>query len=288
MGNKGQATRKEKLAEWVAEGLKKALTSMKIQKRFAATGIWPLQPTAIDQYMAPSSCYVDPCKENIEDEYDDVEEDAIPGIAEVQEACIPKTASIELEHIPESQPVDRQFFVKPESDCDLSSDSNTESEPDGKETNTRRNLFSLPQVQSRGHRGSQVEQTLIDYSKSILMTSDEYIATMTAKATRKEAVAREQEERKIQAEQKKAQREQEKAPKEADKLMLQIQVECKKADRECERMKKVAERASKAVEVEARRRGQSIGAGQYNGAAENSGDPLMRLRPTAVSAAAPT
>ena len=30
MGNKGRAARKEELAEWVAEGLKKALTSMKI------------------------------------------------------------------------------------------------------------------------------------------------------------------------------------------------------------------------------------------------------------------
>ena len=49
-----------------------------------------------------------------------------------------------------------------------------------------------------------MEQPLIDYSKSILMTSNEYIAAMTAKASRKEAVAREREERKLQVEQKKA------------------------------------------------------------------------------------
>ena len=81
--------------------------------------------------------------------------------------------------------------MQPEFDCDLSFDSNTSSEPDGEESNTRRNLFSLPQVQSRGCRGLQVEQLLIDYSKSILITSDEYIVAMTTKATRKEAVARE-------------------------------------------------------------------------------------------------
>ena len=82
--------------------------------------------------------------------------------------------------------------------------------------------------------------------------------------------------------------EQEKARKEADKLMQQIQAERKKVDRERERMRKAAERVHKAAEVEARRRGRSIGAGQYNGAAENAGDPLMRLRPATVSTAAPT
>ena len=144
MGNKGRATRKEELAEWVAKGLKKALTSMKIQKGFAATGIWLLQPTAMDKYMAPSSYYIDPCEENIEDEHDDVEEDVIPDITDVQEECILETAPTKLEHIPKSQPVDRQFFVQPESECDLSPDSNTKSEPNEEETSTRRNLFSLP------------------------------------------------------------------------------------------------------------------------------------------------
>ena len=52
-----------------------------------------------------------------------------------------------------------------------------------------------------------MEQPLIDYSKSILMTSYDYIAAMTAKASRKEAVAREREERKLEAEQKEAVRE---------------------------------------------------------------------------------
>ena len=267
MGNKGRVARKEELVEWVAEGLKRALTSMKIQKGFAATRIWPLQPIAMDKYMAPSSCYIDPCEENIEDEHDDVEEDAIPDIAEVQEECIPETAPTELEHIPKSQPVDRQFFVQLESDCDLSSDSNTHSEPNGEETNTQRNLFSLPQVQSRGHRGSQVEQPLIDYLKSILMTSNEYIAAMTAKATRKKAVAREREERKIQVEQKKAQREQEKARKEANKLMRQIQAERKKADQECG----ADEEGGRACTQSCRGRGQKTRTKHWCGAIQRSG-----------------
>ena len=81
MGNKGQTARKEELAEWVAEGLKKALTSTKIQKGFVATGIWPLQSTAMEQYMVPSSCYADSAEESDDDEQDDAEVAGMGGMA---------------------------------------------------------------------------------------------------------------------------------------------------------------------------------------------------------------
>ena len=64
----------------------------------------------------------------------------------------------------------------------------------------QRNLFPLPRVERRARRASQASEPLVDYSRSILMTSDEYIAAMIAKAARKEAIAKEREERKIQAE----------------------------------------------------------------------------------------
>ena len=86
------------------------------------------------------------------------------------------------------------------------------------------------------------------------MTSDEYIAAMTTKAARKEAVAKECEERKIQAEQRKAQRLEEKAKREADKVLQRLQAEKKRADRERERLRKVTGRARKLSETEARRR----------------------------------
>ena len=107
--------------------------------------------------MAPSSCYIDPAEENYEDEHNGAEEEGIPGMAKMHQACIPESIGIEVDHIPESQPLDWQFFVQPESDCDVSSGSNSSSEHDGEDSSTRRNLFALPQVQSRGHRGSQVE-----------------------------------------------------------------------------------------------------------------------------------
>ena len=48
VNNKGKGASKEDLAEWVSLGLKKALTVDKIQKGFACTGIWPLNPRAMD------------------------------------------------------------------------------------------------------------------------------------------------------------------------------------------------------------------------------------------------
>lgn len=57
INNKGKGASKEDLADWVSQGLRKALTTEKIQKGFAAIGIWPLNPNAIDKYMAPSSCF---------------------------------------------------------------------------------------------------------------------------------------------------------------------------------------------------------------------------------------
>ena len=142
MGNKGQAARKEELAEWVAEGLKKTLTSTKIQKGFAATGIWPLQSTTMEQYMAPSSCYIDPAEESDEDEQDDAEVAGMGGMAQTHQACVPDSTGTEVDHIPSSQPVDRQFFVQPDFDCNVSSGSNSSSEREEEDSNTCQNLFT--------------------------------------------------------------------------------------------------------------------------------------------------
>ena len=118
-----------------------------------------------------------------------------------------------------------------------------------------RNLFPLPQVQRPPQRRAQEGEPLIDYSKSILMTSEDYIVAMAAKATRKQTVAKEREERKKQAELQKAQREEEKARKEAEKLLHCIQAERKKAEYEREKARKAVEQAPKSCDGERRRRG---------------------------------
>ena len=131
-----------------------------------------------------------------------------------------------------------------DSDNPSSNSTDTEAGSEGETTNnaTRRNLFPLPQVERCSRKVSRERKPLINYSKSIIMTSDDYIAAVTAKATKKEAVAREREERRIQAEQKKAQREEQKACKEADKVLRRIQMDRKKAEREREKARKAADR----------------------------------------------
>ena len=137
---------------------------------------------------------------------------------------------------------------------------------------TRRNLFPLPQVQRPGRRVSRGGEPLIDYSKSIIMTSDDYIAVVTAKAVRKEVVAREREERKIQAEQRKAQREEEKAHKEVDKVVRRIQMDRKKAERKWEKARKAADRVRKAPAMDRRRCSHGAASVNNGGMAGELGD----------------
>ena len=206
--------------------LRKALTETKIKKGFAATGIWPLCPSAMDLFMQPSSYYVETVVE-LEDDNTD-EEEAAQDNTDVVEDCIPKT-----------QPPVQQYFIDAQSGSKQPSSENTDSEEEVTETTARRNLFPLPQVQRPPQKQAQEGEPLIDYSKSILMTSEDYIAAMATKAARKEVVAKEQEERKNQAELRKAQCEEEKARKEAEKLLRRIQTERKKAEREREKARRL-------------------------------------------------
>ena len=87
--NKGKAARKEELAQWVSVGLKTTLTASKIIKGFSTTGIWPLLPSAMDNYMHPSACYVEPSATQEDDEEDQMETDAV--VADGKEESIPET-----------------------------------------------------------------------------------------------------------------------------------------------------------------------------------------------------
>lgn len=57
VGHKGQTPIKEDLAEWVSYGLRRALTSQNIMKGFATIGIYPFDPTAMNNKMGPSEGY---------------------------------------------------------------------------------------------------------------------------------------------------------------------------------------------------------------------------------------
>lgn len=266
--NKGKGARKEELAEWVSMGLKKALTVAKITKGFAATGIWPLRPTAMEPFMHPSTCYTDPSPEDCGDEaeQDDPEQlDAEEDDASQHDGPVGNgDGDGDLDCIPETQVAAPQYFVE-QSDLDVAATDGSDSDWEGGNTSDAggRDLFPLPQVQRPLRKKTTSGEPLIDYSRSIIMTSDDYIAAVTAKAARKEVVAREREERRVQAEQRKAQREEEKARKEAEKLMRRIQSERKKAEREREKLRKASERARKTTERAEQQRTMRAGEGEH-------------------------
>ena len=69
-------------------GLQKALTVANITKGFAATGIWPLRPSAMHPFMQPSACYIDP---TVQEEENGSDGDTAQDSTEPTEECIPET-----------------------------------------------------------------------------------------------------------------------------------------------------------------------------------------------------
>jgi hypothetical protein len=55
--NKSKGASKEVLASWVSATLEKALTEKNIKNGFRTTGIFPLNPQAMDDKMRPSEFY---------------------------------------------------------------------------------------------------------------------------------------------------------------------------------------------------------------------------------------
>jgi hypothetical protein len=55
--NKSKGTSKEVLASWVSAALQKSLTEKNIKSGFCTTGIFPLNPQAMDGKMGPNEFY---------------------------------------------------------------------------------------------------------------------------------------------------------------------------------------------------------------------------------------
>ena len=209
--------------------------------------------------MAPSECFVVPEEhdEAQDEEQDDEGDDQSDHEFEDTNLDRAAPSNFDDECVPETQPVPQaapQFFVEEDPmepldvDCEAAVNSDEEEAPP-----LPPNFFELPQLVRSVRRARRDGEPLIDYSKSIIMTSEEYISTMAAKAARKEAVANEREERKKLAEQKKLQREQERAQKEAARVLRRVHADRKRAEKEREKARKDSERSRKRREAEARR-----------------------------------
>jgi hypothetical protein len=77
--------------------------------------------------------------------------------------------------------------------------------------------LQLPEVAVPEHRRKTREEPLIDYSKSIMLTSNDYLYSMEVKAARKEKARQEAEQRKLDAEKQKDARAVEKVQKQAER-----------------------------------------------------------------------
>ena len=73
----GQKCRKEDLAQWASLAFKKALTEKNIMSGFRATGMWPLNPQALQTRTSPSEGFT---AKNVEEEQrDEIFEEGMPN-----------------------------------------------------------------------------------------------------------------------------------------------------------------------------------------------------------------
>jgi hypothetical protein len=200
MTHKGQKTMKEDLAQWVSLALKKAMTPSNIKAGFKHIGIWPLNNTAMINKMGPSEGFIEKSLE--------------VQIKEILE-----------EHVPSLEENVVHYYVDVEGDVEPSSSQGCGSKNAPKTHFS--DFFRLPQQEIRTPRVRS--EALIDYSKSHILTSDQYLQSAEAIAMKsvqaKDAVAAKKRESTLKAAskaQEKLQKVREKAQKEKDKEARRI------------------------------------------------------------------
>jgi hypothetical protein len=137
-----------------------------------------------------------------------------------------------------NQPAREQHFI---GNCDPqlrnSSRQMASASSDGSETQNHENalqpsihsFLQLPEVVVQGRPRRTREEPLVDYSKSIMLTSEQYLQNMELKAERMEKAKREAEARKLEAEKKKETKAAEKLQKEAKKAQREVDARSREA-----------------------------------------------------------
>ena len=219
--NLSQPATKSTLAHWVHLALRKALTKENISSGFRATGIYPLNPAAVNSYLAPSDIFAasddataaddmpvdeelpEPAVndhisvrtqngQNQEGEHHDAHEDGSDEGLETNvlgdEARLEMVA--EFDEVPDSSAF--HYFVAPdptdrgEGALEIATIDNTEGEP-----NSITRFLTLPTIAARV--SSKRKDPLLDFTKSKILTSDEYTSAVQRLNDAKELAAREKE-----------------------------------------------------------------------------------------------
>ena len=278
--NRGRGAGKQVLAMWVSGGLHKALTPENIKAGFRATGIWPLDPHAVDQHLGPATPFSKSRLAGTQESeagtqeagtqesgagsrmpalhagrIEFPEQSQLPGGGEAgwqsnskegpksESESVTSGASSDGEdpaalaavlrgEFPEPAPNVQQYFVGQSASASDAFDNDVPKSPpvvstcagssDGSRDHRVRNttldaLLELPDLPLAREKRCPKTQPLVDYSKSILLTSSQYLETMELKAQRKEEATREATRRKDLAAQKRVQCDAERRRKEEEK-----------------------------------------------------------------------
>jgi hypothetical protein len=211
--NLSQPAIKSTLAHWVHLALRKALTPENIKGGFRGTGIYPLNPAAINSHLAPSEIFA-PSSDGSEtqdmqggeeiaaeetavnlnqeqqqhDEQEERDEQVLESTVLGEEARL--EMACKFDEVPDSSV--SHFFVAPdpadsgEGAVEIATIDAGEGEP---ESITR--FLTLPTIAARA--SSKRRDPLLDFTKSKILTSDEYTAAIQRLNDAKELAAREKE-----------------------------------------------------------------------------------------------
>ena len=205
----GRGATKMVLAQWVSAALQKSLTESNIKAGFRSIGIWPLNSRAVDQYITPSLQFTHTNGTDDQDDDTDVDEE-LEGYSQEPQPPMEQYFIGTCEPIVESGGAHSAVVEDTVDNSDITTMDTNQS--NAVETSAGRGplssqgiqrFFQLPEVAIAERRRKNREELLVDFSKSIMRTSNDYLHSMEMKAARKEKAWKEAEVRKVEAEKRK-------------------------------------------------------------------------------------
>ena len=214
--NLNQPATKQMLAHWVSLALRRALTPHNIKKGFSSTGILPFNRDAMNVHLGPSAAYEDssnlaPASQRHDQEDDEQGHDQQHHGHEFDQKGISKSGGIE-EQLPDFRGVDivaevdevpaptvEHFFV----DAGTSNPANAEEvvglDPTISNPESITRFLTLPTITARAPRRRLIDP-IVDFSKSVMLTSDSYVNAIEQLQEKKEEAARAKERYRIERE----------------------------------------------------------------------------------------
>ena len=177
--NHGKKCETEDLAQWASLAFKKALTTKNIDSGFRVTGIWPLNPLAMQHRTGPSEPFQAEFSEN--DERDQILQEGLPTPREglLHYYGCPSEEEEDLGR--EEQDVRTQDL---EEEGQLNLPNSVDLNPSQCDIQT---FLRIPRAK-RIERNVQRNEPLVDYSQSQQLTSDQHVLALQSIVAKKEAL----------------------------------------------------------------------------------------------------